>query len=208
MLQAGTASSSSLAAAPAVSSGDRGTSAGEPIAPERSQSPHSLSGGAPSREGQPDPLHISYILLQQTVTCYLCVLLLLDRVVGVLTGRGGLGDVDVWVSQECPPALHLGLFSLASQPALNDEIVLYLILRLVQQLQAIIHRLASECRELVGDPHPTSTSADPDRESPGGSKASPISLDMVSHAMSDLVIKRERSLVGRLSALTGTLRNR
>lgn len=203
MLQAGSPPTGSSLTAPVVLSRGRQTNPGEPISPESSQSLRYMSENSPLREGRPDASPMNYIVVQQALTCYLYTLLLLDRVVAVLTSRAGAGDVNLSVSQESPAALHFGLFSLASQPALNNEMVLHLILRLVQHLQAIIQMLASKCNELVDDSDQTSTGACPALESSGKTKVSPASLAVVSHAMSDLVIKRERLLIGRLLSLTG-----
>jgi hypothetical protein len=203
ILQAGSAPKSGLFTAPVVSTGGQQANPSEPTPPESTYSSNSMSENDPSREGRPNAAPMSYIVVQQALTCYLYVLLLLDRVVSVLTGHAGREDVSVSVSQESSTAIHLGFFSLASQPALNNEIVLLLILRLVQHMQEVIQILASNCNELVDDSTQTSTCAGADSGSSGRTREMPVSLAVVLHSMSNLVINREKLLVGRLLSLTG-----
>jgi len=208
VLQTDSASKGTIFTAPVVSSGVQQTNPGQPTPPESNHSSTSMSENDPSKAHQPNAAPMSYIVVQQTLTCYLYVLLLLDRVVEVLTSRAGTGGINVSVSQEPSAAIHLGIFSLASQPALNNEIVLLLILRLVQHLQEIIQILASKCNELVDNSNQTSTGVGSDSESLGKTKEVPVSLAIVLHSMSNLVIKREKLLVGRLLSLTGASGNR
>ncbi|KAH8651292.1 hypothetical protein BX600DRAFT_473337 [Xylariales sp. PMI_506] len=202
ILQAGIASQDGLPMHPAVSPGDREANASVPVPLESSEISNATSENDTFIEPRQEASPMSYIVVQQALTCYLYVLLLLDRVVGLLTSRAGGRDAHVSVSHESP-ALHLGVFSLASQPALNNEIVLHLILRLVQHLQAIIRMLASKCKELADELDETSTNGNSESESSEKQKPLPASLAAVLHGMSDLVIRRERLLVERLLSLTG-----
>ena len=179
------------------------TDPSQPTPPESCQGSSSASENGPSSEEQSNSPPTDYIVLQQSLTCYLYVLLLLERVVGVLTKRTGFGDVNVSISQESSTALHLGLFSLASQPALSNEVVMHLILRLVQHLQRIIRMLASRCKEISDNSDEISTSRSSDLKSPGNAMTPPVSLGVVLHGMSDLIVKRENALIARLLSSTG-----
>jgi len=107
---------------------------------------------------------INFITMQQTLTCYSYILSLLDRVVCILTTTT-TGTTTTGISQHMSEflslnmnmssgssgtvSLNLGNFSLSSQPALNAEMVLYLVLRMVHYLRGMILRLAGRCREVV-----------------------------------------------------------
>ena len=147
---------------------------------------------------QLDPPSVSYITVQQALICYSYVLLLLDRAVGGLTHRAKLGVVTAPYSQESRAALHLGIFSLASQPALNNEIVLHLVLCIVQHLRRMIRMLASRCKDLVDGVDQTSIGAGSDRHHTEKKDTSPISIAGVLSSVSDLVTQRESLLVGKL----------
>jgi hypothetical protein len=153
---------------------------------------------------------VSYITIQQALTCYSYVLMLLDRVVSVLQStrvgdrsESGLGLL------ESPSTLSLGSFNLASQPALNAEIVLHLVHRMVQHLRAQIQSLASGCKDLSnllsGSPTSAGTKLPAAEDSISRStNSSFVSIATMSHAVSDLVVERERMLLERLSALTSS----
>jgi hypothetical protein len=93
------------------------------------------------------PIATEYLTAQQALTCYSYMLLLLDRVVGVLTDQtssttaatAGAGDL----SSSSPSTVRLGVFSLASQPALNAEVVMHMVLRMVLRLRGLIQGLVA-----------------------------------------------------------------
>lgn len=164
---------------------------------------------------------ISYITAQQALTCYSYILLMVDRIVGVVTS-GEYGSTSATTSNSgsssstaSPPAsLSLGFFSLASQPALNAEVVLHLALRMVQRLRVLIQVFVSVCKDSM-------SASQADRQTCGvtpeslsgntvvegswrkGSNATTASISVTSYAVADLVGERERLLVEKLSGLTG-----
>lgn len=154
---------------------------------------------------QPGAPAIGYVTVQQALTCYSYVLPLLDRVVGALTTCARVGGADVSGGQETRAALHLGLFSLASQPALNNEIVLHLVLRIVHHLRAMIKILVSKCKDVIDAPDQGEPGSRSQSESSGNANAPPVSIAAILCSVSDHVIKKEKMLVEKLSVLTGGL---
>ncbi|KAK3936663.1 hypothetical protein QBC46DRAFT_321086 [Diplogelasinospora grovesii] len=152
----------------------------------------------------------NYITAQQALTCYSYMLLMLDRVIGALTSSD-YGSATPWradgeASSPPPAALSLGFFNLASQPALNAEVVLHLLLRMVQRLRVLIQVMVSGCKELTADQRSSTSSSGSTMveglSSPRGSSAA-TSIAVTSHAVAELVSERERSLIERLLCLTG-----
>ncbi|KAK4119454.1 hypothetical protein N657DRAFT_674857 [Parathielavia appendiculata] len=84
---------------------------------------------------------VGYITVQQALTCYSFVLLVLDRVVNALQSTRA-GDQNQSGVLEVPSPLSLGSFNLASQPALNAEMVLHLVFRMIHHSRSLIHSLA------------------------------------------------------------------
>lgn len=147
---------------------------------------------------------VNYITAQQALTCYSYMLLMLDRVISVLTSID-YGSATCRVEGESSPAaLSLGFFNLASQPALNVEVVLHLVLRMVQRLRVLIQVLVSGCKDFAdrSSTSPTSIVVEGLREK--GTPAA-TSIAVASHAVADHVSERERLLVERLSCLTSGL---
>jgi hypothetical protein len=189
----------------------------------------SLNDYCPDAAKVPAP-SVSYIAVQQSLVCYSYVLLLLDRVVGVLTGSGppvahACAGTSSYMYTPSPlgespavTALSLGVFNLASQPALNVEMVLHLVLRMVQRLRKMIHLLASGCKDLAGvldrpDRIPASSASggemhvsavEADRGSSKKANGTPVSIAVMSYAVSDFIVERENALVGRLARLANS----
>jgi len=96
-------------------------------------------------------------------------------------------------------ALSIGFFNLASQPAMNADVVLHIILRMIQQLRVSIHLLASGHRDLGGEISDRvgigSSAVDTTRKL----HATPISIS--SQPIVKLISAREEPLVERLSHL-------
>jgi len=136
-----------------------------------------------------------------------------------LSGRPTTGDRCQSASASAPnSAFSLGFFNLASQPALNAEMVLHLMLRMIQRLRVLIQALVSSCDSGVRDRTSSiaaSTSlSSPDTivvvdgSSPPAAKAgqpSVLSIAGTSHAVAELVSEKEKLLVERLSGLTGVM---
>ena len=200
ILQLGLAPQSNTTTESNIFSAGRQTNNGGLIPPESNQDSNSLPEIDPKMlmGDQSEPPSVSYITVQQALICYSNVLLLLDRVVGGLTNRAGVGDVSAPSNQESRAALHLGIFSLASQPALNNEIVLHLVLCIVQHLRGMIHMLASKCKDLVWAVDQTSTGVVSEKQTFKGTDTSSRSIAVVLSAVSDLVTQRETLLVEKL----------
>ncbi len=154
---------------------------------------------------------VSFITVQQVFTCYSYVLVLLDRAVGRVTSRSTAESLDEASASGSgregdPLAFRLGPFNLASQPALNTEMVLHLALRLVQHLGVQIQNLASRCEDLTAAAGQTSADSSRWHKEFAAPAAAPppIPAGVLLHAVSGLVIERERLLLRRLSSLTGS----
>lgn len=128
------------------------------------------SAPAPQREEGTD-----YFGVLHALTCYAYVIEILEPIVSSLAiqieGTAEVrptpasGDLDLRLasngtSPSAPtvehlldrgPALNMGCFSLASQPALNAHVVLHTVLMMVQQLQTLIRLLLFGCQNPAGD---------------------------------------------------------
>ncbi len=173
---------------------------------------------APSRSDEPShsgqiarqkETSMSYITLLQVLTCYSYVLHALEPVIGTLishtvdstkeTAEYRCSFLNAGLESSSQPAVSLGFFNLASQPAMNADVVLYIVLQMIQQLRVSIHMLTSRCRDLTDktNDRPLSPSAtDKTRKL----HATPINIS--SQPVIEVISKREESLVERLSCLT------
>lgn len=136
---------------------------------------------------------LNFIGVQQALICYSYILHMLDRVIDVLASdknnkAGGIGM----------EALSLGLFNLASQPALNSSIVLHIVMRMLEHLRLLIQQLAPAYKDRPRSPSDSAV----DTSSGDSPKLFPPSIAVTSHAVADLVSDEERALVDRLSCLT------
>jgi hypothetical protein len=182
----------------------------EPIQPLAS------SGEAPSKSNEPShgeqnaqrkQARMSYITLLQVLTCYSYILHALDPVVGALTSQMSESTTGAAESRNSifspgleslsQPALSLGFFNLASQPAINAGVVLHIVLRMIQQLRVSIHMLTSGCRE-VSDRLLSPPATDMTR------KLHATSILLSSQPVVEIISEREKSLVERLSCLTNS----
>ncbi len=185
------------------------------------------------------PATADFIAAQQALTCYSCMLLLFERVVGGLTTAATTtttttiplttdsnNPMSPVLPPSSPPSLRLGYFSLASQPALNVEVVVCLVLRMVLRLRSLIHALVDGFRDDSGeDGGAVATRMDSvgSETSVSGSPATTVaegvgvvvssttarkrpSLSSIAgalHAVADLVSEEERLLLERLARLGG-----
>jgi hypothetical protein len=161
---------------------------------------------APSGCDDLKPAAMSYITVLQVLTCYSYVLHVLDPVVSALTIQKA--ESAVRTAESCrafssagfknssQTTLSIGFFNLASQPAMNADVVLHIILRMIQQLRISIHLLASGHRELAGEISDRvgigSTAVDTTRKL----QSTPISIS--SQPIVRLISTREEPLVEKL----------
>lgn len=157
----------------------------------------------------PNPAAMSYITVLQVLTCYSYVLHVLDPVVSALIIQKAESTVGTAVpcrafsnaglEKSSQTALTMGFFNLASQPAMNADVVLHIILRMIQQLRVSIHLLASGHRDLVGEISDRVGIGSPAVDTTRKLHATPISIS--SQPIVKLISAREEPLVERLSHL-------
>jgi microcystin-dependent protein len=157
----------------------------------------------------PNPAAMSYITVLQVLTCYSYVLHVLDPVVSALIIQKAESTVrtevpsrafsNAGLEKSSQTALTMGFFNLASQPAMNADVVLHIILRMIQQLRVSIHLLASGHRDLVGEISDRVGIGSPAVDTTHKLHATPISIS--SQPIVKLISAREEPLVERLSHL-------
>jgi microcystin-dependent protein len=157
----------------------------------------------------PKPAAMSYITVLQVLTCYSYVLHVLDPVVSALIVQKA--ESTVRTAEPCrafsnaghekssQTALSMGFFNLASQPAMNADVVLHIILRMIQQLRLSIHLLASGHRDPVDEISDRVGIGSPAVDTTRKLHATPISIS--SQPIVKLISAREEPLVERLSHL-------
>jgi hypothetical protein len=155
------------------------------------------------------PAATSYITVLQVLTCYSYVLHVLDPVVSALIIQKAESTVrtevpsrafsNAGLEKSSQTALTMGFFNLASQPAMNADVVLHIILRMIQQLRVSIHLLDSGHRDLVGEISDRVGIGSPAVDTTRKLHATPISIS--SQPIVKLISAREEPLVERLSHL-------
>ncbi len=159
------------------------------------------------------------MIAQQALTCYSCVLLVLDRVVRGMEPQETPNPGE----ETLPPSLQFGLFNLASQPELNVEVVVHLVLRMVFRLRGLIRDLVAGFAEggvagnAVEDVEVGSLSSQfsspstilvnggpTSRKRQGDPTPSGSSIAATLLTVADLVSEEEKSLLDRMTCLGGS----
>lgn len=130
---------------------------------------------------------LTLIVILQAMTCYSYLLEVLDRVIDSLRGQSNV-----------PLPVSLGVFNLASQPELNQDVIFHIMLSMVQKVRLLIHGQGTDgCKKS----HLSSF------DSGGGGdsvphhcqSANPVAISLP--GMAELVQERERTLVEKLTGL-------
>lgn len=182
-----------------------------PLAPS-TDVPYTEGTDEPSRSDQNarrKQASMSYITLLQVLTCYSYILHVLDPVVGALTRQSDealKGTMEQYTSpytskteSASRPSLSLGFFNLASQPGLNADIVLHIVLRMIQKLRASIHMLTSGCKDLEDE---VCKSLLPPSATDSTRKLHATPIISSSQPLVAIIGEREKMLVERLSSFT------
>lgn len=141
------------------------------------------------------------ITVLQILTCYSYVLHVWDPAVGAMVVQAESSatersrPIPGESCQSSPsPVLSFGLFNLASQPALTANIVLHTVRRMICELRASIHALASGYEQDMDEGSGESLT---DNSTP--TKVHTIALDVSSQPVLKAIGKREKILVDTLS---------
>lgn len=152
---------------------------GRTIGSSVSATPMDMESNLPDERGpagtKPMEHDAGIIDILQALTHYSLILHMLEKVVGAVNS----------ISKRST-ALSLGSFSLVSQGALNRDVVLHIVFRMIHQLRMLIDILLSNCKDIT---HGSSTNT--------GHRLDAASTTGGFQALAELMSEREKTLMER-----------